>query len=181
MALGLVAVILAAGGGAYAATNAGQTITVCVKHNTGGLYRAGHCARHDKKLSWNAQGPSGAGGPVGPKGNTGAQGPSGAGGPVGPKGDTGAPGPKGDTGSTGLANVNRQQSALFLVGAGATVTGNVPCLGQKVLGGGVDASGFNSTVHASFPDSDASWSGTVTNNAGTTQAFTVWAICASTN
>jgi hypothetical protein len=181
MALGVVAVILAAGGGAYAATSGGGTITACVDQHTGGLYRAHHCARRDKKLSWNAHGLSGARGPAGLKGDTGAQGVKGDTGAQGLKGDTGAQGVKGDTGSTGLANVSRQQSALFLVGAGATVTGNVPCLGQKVLGGGVDASGFNSAVHASFPDSTSSWSGTVTNNDGTTKAFTVWAICANTN
>jgi hypothetical protein len=181
MALGVVAVILAVGGGAYAATSGGGTITACVDHHTGGLYRAHRCARRDKKLSWNAHGPRGPAGLKGDSGSQGLKGDTGSQGPQGLTGDTGSQGNAGDTGSTGVANVSRQQSALFLVAAGATLTGNVPCIGQKVLGGGVDASGFDSTVHASFPDSDSTWSGTVTNHAATTKAFTVWAICANTS
>jgi hypothetical protein len=92
-ALGIVALILAAGGGAYAATSGRGTITACVHHGGGGLYRARNCAHHDGRLSWNASGPPGT---------TGANGPTGA---PGPKGDTGGQGPKGDTGPAALANV----------------------------------------------------------------------------
>jgi hypothetical protein len=176
--LGIIAVILAAGGGAYAATSGGRTITACIDHNNGNFYRAHNCARHDRKLSWNAQGRTGSRGRAGAKGDTGPQGSQGL------KGDTGSQGLKGDTGSTGLADVTRQQSAIDILAAGATGTTNVPCIGpqgQHVLGGGVDASSFNSTVRASFPDSPTSWSGTVTNNGATTATFTVWAVCAATN
>jgi hypothetical protein len=86
LALSLVAVILALGGGAYAATSGGGTIVVCVHRHGGGLYRASRCARHDTALSWNARGPQG---PRGPAGRTGA------------KGDTGLTGVKGDTGPAG--------------------------------------------------------------------------------
>jgi len=176
IALGIVAVLLAAGGGAYAATSGGGTITACVDHNTGGLYQAHHCARHDKKLRWNARGPAG------PKGDAGPQGLKGDAGAQGLKGATGLQGFKGDTGSTGLTNVNLQQSATFIVQKNATVTGNVPCQGGKAIGGGVDASGFTSTVQASFPDSPSSWSATVTNNdTSTSHGFTIWVICANTN
>ena len=70
----LVAVVaLGAGvaGGALAAGNASPTITACVHKHGGGLYRAKHCARHDRKLSWNELGPQG------PPGNVGQQGPQG--------------------------------------------------------------------------------------------------------
>lgn len=48
-----------------------------------------------------SQGPVGATGAQGPKGDTGAQGPVGATGAQGPKGDTGTQGPVGATGATG--------------------------------------------------------------------------------
>jgi Tfp pilus assembly protein FimT len=80
LAVGICALVMAAVGGAYAATGGG-TITVCVHRVGGGLYRAGRCAKHDKKLSWNAQGPRGS---QGPKGDMGVQGPPGpATGPAG--------------------------------------------------------------------------------------------------
>jgi hypothetical protein len=73
------AALLLAGGAAYAlASSSGGTITVCVKHKGGALYKAKRCAKHDKKLTWNKQGApgeTGATGPQGPKGDTGPQGP----------------------------------------------------------------------------------------------------------
>lgn len=87
----LAAAILSAGGGAYAlASSWGGTITVCVSHENGTLYKAKKCRRHDRKLSWNrrgetgARGLTGARGPQGPPGVTGDSGPQGAQGPVGP-------------------------------------------------------------------------------------------------
>jgi hypothetical protein len=59
------AAVLATGGIASAATymaTTSATITVCVHHSGGGLYRAAHCAAHDSKLSWNVQGPRGPAG-----------------------------------------------------------------------------------------------------------------------
>jgi hypothetical protein len=67
--LGIMALVVAAAGGAYAATGSHGTITVCVHHKGGALYRAHRCARHDRKLRWNTKGPAGP---------TGAQGPAGA-------------------------------------------------------------------------------------------------------
>jgi len=43
-------------GGGYAIASGGATITVCVSHTTGALYRAGRCRKHDRKLSWNQMG-----------------------------------------------------------------------------------------------------------------------------
>jgi hypothetical protein len=77
-----VAVLLLVGGGAYAlAASGGGTITVCVKHKGGALYKAKKCAKHDSKLSWGKQGPKGAtgvAGATGAAGTTGAQGPGGS-------------------------------------------------------------------------------------------------------
>lgn len=75
MAVALAALVLGASGGAYAAvaTSSG-TITACVHHKGGGLYLARECARHDKRLRWNAIGPRGAGGTQGLQGSQGLQG-----------------------------------------------------------------------------------------------------------
>jgi Collagen triple helix repeat (20 copies) len=140
LALGIVAVILAAGGGAYAATSSGRTrtITACIDHNTGGFYRAHNCARHDKTLSWNARGPAG---PAGQKGATGVQGSKGDPGAQGLKGDMGAQGLKGDTGATGVAHViTRTSSFTFPALNGATgqvLDGTASCLaGETPVSGG---------------------------------------------
>jgi hypothetical protein len=58
--LGILALVVAGAGGAYAANGGGGKITVCVHKTGGGLYRARHCAKHDGKLSWNAKGNTGS-------------------------------------------------------------------------------------------------------------------------
>lgn len=88
-----VAGALIAGGGAYAlASSSGGTITVCARHKSGTLYEAKRCAKHDKKLSWNKQGPPGSAGIPGPQGSTGMPG---ARGPQGIQGQHGVQGPPG--------------------------------------------------------------------------------------
>jgi hypothetical protein len=77
-AMGAAALLIAAGGGYAIASSNGGTITVCVHHNGGALYKAHKCARHDNTLRWNEQGPVGA---VGATGQQGAQGPQGPAGP----------------------------------------------------------------------------------------------------
>jgi hypothetical protein len=79
------AALVLAGGGAYALAASSGTITVCVKHNGGSLYKAKKCKKHDSKLSWNAKGPKGATGATGsqgPQGSQGVQGPQGPGGSI---------------------------------------------------------------------------------------------------
>jgi hypothetical protein len=75
LALGTVALVVGAAGGAYATSGSGS-ITVCIHHNGGGLYKAHKCAKHDRKLSWNVQGPTGPRGTQGPQGNAGPPGPA---------------------------------------------------------------------------------------------------------
>src|SRR5436309_5735103 len=104
-----VAALLIVGGGAYAlASSNGGTIRVCVNHKSGSLYKAGKCAKHDQKLSWNKLGPQGPTGATGATGGQGPQGPTGATGgqgPQGPTGATGATGPQGPQGPSGAAAV----------------------------------------------------------------------------
>jgi hypothetical protein len=70
-----VAALAIAGGGAYAlAASSGSTITVCVSHKGGMLYKAKGCAKGDKKLTWNRQGPKGSTGPRGMQGEPGNNG-----------------------------------------------------------------------------------------------------------
>lgn len=92
VAMGALAIVVAAAATAYGAGGGGGTITVCVTHSSGALYKAKKCAKGDAKLSWSKvgpQGPQGARGPQGQKGETGAAGAPGA------KGETGATGPQG--------------------------------------------------------------------------------------
>lgn len=74
LALGVTALVIGAGGGAYAASKAGGAIKVCVSHSNGTLYKRKTCRRGDKKLKWNVQGPAGRTGQQGPRGLTGANG-----------------------------------------------------------------------------------------------------------
>lgn len=87
IALGVIAVAIAASSGAYAASSTGGTITVCVSHTTGMLYTASNCRKHDKKLSWNSGGPRGI---PGANGTSGANGTNGTNGTNGANGINGA-------------------------------------------------------------------------------------------
>lgn len=76
MGVALAALVLAASGGAYAAskTSTGR-IKACVHRRGGGLYIAHKCARRDRQLVWNVRGLTGAAGQPGPAGpDTGAAG-----------------------------------------------------------------------------------------------------------
>lgn len=73
--MGALALVVALGGGAYAAASSGsQTITVCVHKIGGALYRASKCAQHDSTLSWNMVGPRGPRGLPGKNGRPGING-----------------------------------------------------------------------------------------------------------
>jgi hypothetical protein len=86
-----LAVFLAAGGVAWAASGISRnTIHGCYKKRGGALRIAGHCRRNEKGVSWNRVGPSGPRGSTGKTGKTGATGATGA---AGGQGATGLPGP----------------------------------------------------------------------------------------
>jgi hypothetical protein len=82
--LGIIALVITAGGAALAASRGESSITACVHKTSGGLYQARHCEKRDRRLTWSAAGPRGTVGPPGPSGS---------------KGDTGSPGPQGEPGS----------------------------------------------------------------------------------
>ena len=97
-----LAVFLAAGGVAWAASGSGGVIHACYKKRGGALRIAHRCRHGEKRLSWNQVGPLGPRGFKGSsvKGKTGATGPPG---PTGPQGPAGKEGAKGETGPAGQA------------------------------------------------------------------------------
>jgi hypothetical protein len=101
LALGALALLLAAGGataGLDAARDDG-TITAC--RNGGGYLRlpaGGACKRAEQTVRWSIRGPAG---PAGPAGSAGPAGPAGASGRDGAAGPAGAPGPQGPQGEPG--------------------------------------------------------------------------------
>jgi hypothetical protein len=67
IATGVIALVIGAAGGAYAA-GSGATIVACVHKHGGALYEASRCAKGDKTLRWNKAGPAGPKGAAGPPG-----------------------------------------------------------------------------------------------------------------
>jgi hypothetical protein len=68
LVVSVVALVVAAAGGAYAAGQASTTITLCVSRHGGAVYKAKRCKRRDSKLSFNTTGPAGATGATGAAG-----------------------------------------------------------------------------------------------------------------
>jgi hypothetical protein len=138
LALGVIAVVIAAAGWANAA-GTGGTITVCVHHKGGGLYEGKRCARHDMKLSWNTQGPAGAPGPRGSMG------------PAGTNGTNGTNGANGLTGTArayGFVNGTTVTRSKNITGVTNPVTG-VFCIS---LAAGIDASSTGAVVTPDIAD-----------------------------
>ncbi len=103
-----VAVFLALGGGAFAATSGlmakDGTIHGCVStrsHVLTVLKPGKRCGRGHVALAFNAKGVPGAAGPAGATGPAGPTGPTGAQGPKGNAGDSGRPGTNGTNGTNG--------------------------------------------------------------------------------
>jgi Collagen triple helix repeat (20 copies) len=120
-----IAVFLALGGGAFAATTGFQakdgTIHGCVSKRTHVLTvtKAGkRCARGHVALAFNAKGLPGARGPAGA---TGPAGPAGPAGPRGAKGDTGDRGRAGTNGTNGKNGVSLFVSTVNPVANPATI------------------------------------------------------------
>ncbi len=191
LVLGTIALVVAAAGGAYAATSGGGKISVCVSKSGGGLYKANHCAAGDSKLSWNVTGPRGPRGRTGPAGSTTGTGPAGPAGPTGPTGPGGATGPPGPAGN----NVTVTETNTVSVATGNFNVATVHCpSGDQALGGGVDLGNvFTMQVTSSGPQIGGvrtlniangqhgfadGWQASGVNNSGLTQQITVSAICA---
>jgi hypothetical protein len=204
--LGMIAVILAAGSGAYAATTSGGgTISACVRHDGGTLYRAHNCARHDQKLSWNASGPQGATGVTGtpgPRGATGITGTPGAQGVQGLTGGiglTGTHGTNGTNGTNGATNVVvRTASASVGAGPGQLGDAQAKCNpGERATGGGEfvspNSGSPDETIRFSAPSLQSSqfvqpanagevpdaWAVEVLNNASASRTLNAYVVCAS--
>jgi hypothetical protein len=149
IAVGLVA-LLVVGGSAYAlASSNNATLTACVSHNGGTLYRAKRCAKHDKQLSWNEQGPPGATGRQGRQGPQGVEGSPGIQGPQGTQGPKGDQGVKGDTGDMGA--VGPTAGAL---GGGTTPPGLVGSAHVIVATTTIDLTTASSVLAFGMPTSD---------------------------
>ena len=70
-AIAIAALVLALSGGyAIAATSSPATVTACANKRTGELFLSAHgrCAKTEKKVAWNRQGPQGIQGMTGPAG-----------------------------------------------------------------------------------------------------------------
>jgi hypothetical protein len=147
--LGIIALVVAVAGGAYAATSGSGTISVCVSQSGGGLYKAKHCAAGDNTLSWNARGRRGRTGPAGPAGSTGANGSAGPTGPAGPAGPAGSTGPAGPAGNN--VTVTETNSVSVANGSFGDVSVSCPS-GDQALGGGIDENNvFTMFVTSSGP------------------------------
>jgi len=166
MGVALVALVLGASGGAYAAVqSAPAQISACVHHKGGGLYTARHCARHDRRLTWNAIGPAGSAGPTGPRGAQGQPGQQGTQGQQGPQGQQGLPGSQGSPGPTHAYSVQGSSTSLG-PSPGNIVTLNLPTgaylVNAKLYISAANVGAYNWTAHCTLadgPDSDSSQAG----------------------
>jgi hypothetical protein len=96
MVVAIVAVLLAAGGAATAATRSvdSKKIVGCADRQTGvlKLQEKGHCAKGERRVAWKQNGSEGPQGPAGTDGADGLDGATGADGADGADGAAGAPG-----------------------------------------------------------------------------------------
>jgi hypothetical protein len=160
--------VLAVAGGGYAIASGTGTITVCVQHNGGGLYKATKCAKRDKRLSWNKVGQRGA------TGATGAAGQNGATGATGAAGQNGVTGPAGPVTLTHLLSV-----AVSCAGGTACAGASPPCpAGQVPISG--EVIGENTRLYTIQSREQAgAWSGVVENTAASSATFKIGVICSS--
>lgn len=171
MGLGAAAVLVAAAGAYALASSSGGTITVCVTHKGGALYKAKKCAKADRKLVWNKQGSPGPTGPPGPEGPRGAQ---------------GRPGDQGIQGSPGVSNyqivtgtpVESSGGGINLASAYAYCPP-----GTNALGGGFSSTGNNDTLYerASQPvdENPGAWFVQTTSASASTYTIIPDVVCAT--
>ena len=193
MVVALIALFIALGSGAYAATTLPHesvgtqqlkngAVTASKLHNgafTAAKIAYGTLLAKDFKAG---QLPAGA---TGPKGESGPQGSKGVTGPQGIKGETGQAGSAGSTGATGSTGTSGVAS-LVVVETPLEVTAEVtpqketaPCpAGDLATGGGYLPLESGLEVVASEAGTDKGWSVVVTNKSALKKSVTVEAVCA---
>jgi hypothetical protein len=177
--LGFLALFVALGGSAYAATlprdsvgtaqlRQGAVTSVKVKDRSlvERDFKAGELPKGDR----GARGPRGVRGAKGPKGDR------------GPRGRRGAKGATGAKGAAGATNVT-VRSTNFTPGASGSGNGTAACQsGERATGGGYTGQGGTVTVEESRPEPP---SGTATgwhvsaSTSSPTASVTVYAVCAA--
>jgi hypothetical protein len=114
------AAVLIVGGGAYAlASSHASTISVCVSHASGALYKVRDCEKGDHKLTWNKTGRQGPQGAQGPRGIQGAQGTQGT---QGDQGAAGMPGSPAASIMTARTNATIGQEGYFAASGPSTMS-----------------------------------------------------------
>ncbi|MBS1888737.1 MAG: collagen-like protein [Actinobacteria bacterium] len=164
--------LLAAALGAYAlASSNGSTITVCVSHKGGALYKAKKCVKPDRKLAWSKQGAPGPTGPTGPEGPRGAQGPQ------------GRPGLRGTPGAANyqIVTATASQSSGGGINLDSAYAFCPP--GTSPLGGGFSSSGENNTIYVRADQpvegTPGAWFVQTTSKSEATYTITPYAVCAT--
>jgi hypothetical protein len=172
--LGAAALLIAMAGAYALASSSGGTITVCVNHKGGSLYRAKKCAKADRKLSWNKQGSPG------PTGEPGAQGARGI------QGQQGVQGQQGIQGASGISDYQ------VITGTPAESSGSGVNLdsafaycpsGTDPLGGGFSSGGSDNTIYVRYDRpigaDPGAWYVQTTSAAESTYTITPYVVCAS--
>jgi hypothetical protein len=147
---------------------------VCVNHKGGSLYRAKKCAKADRKLSWEKQGPPG------PTGEAGAQGPRGI------QGQQGVQGQQGIKGAPGISNyqvitgtlVESSGSGINLDSAYAYCPS-----GTNPLGGGFSSGGGDDTLYVRYDQpigaNPGAWYVQTTSASALAYTITPYVVCAT--
>ncbi|MBS1863996.1 MAG: collagen-like protein [Actinobacteria bacterium] len=167
--------LLVIGIGAYAfASSGGGTITVCVGHRGGALYKAKKCAKGDRSLSWNKQGMPG---PVGEPGPRGAQ---------GPQGIQGAPGTPGSRGPAGISDYQVVTGTPVASSGGGINLDSAYAYcppGASPLGGGFSSSGENNKIYVRedhpIVGSQGAWYVQTTSATEIAYTITPYVVCAT--
>lgn len=173
--LGTAAMLIAiVGAYALASSSSGGTITVCVSHKGGTLYRAKRCAMADRKLSWNKHGSPG------PTGEPGVQGPQGS------RGQQGVQGQQGIQGAPGIGNYQVIKGTLVESSGGGINLDSAYAYcpsGTDPLGGGFSSGGSDNTVYVRYDqpiDVDpGAWYVQTTSASESAYTITPYVICAT--
>ena len=119
--ISVIALVFAMFGGAYAATNGGQTTASKAK-----------ASKNSKAGPRGPRGKTGPAGPAGPAGSAGPQGPAGAAGPKGDAGTNGAKGEKGETGEAGFSGFTATLPSGETETGAFALSGNYPANAEVV-------------------------------------------------